>query len=62
MSSLGQIPRDVVKLPTPLTISGMSLGDALALRRSVREFGSTPLPGYRDCANATRWKLFPGLF
>lgn len=43
MSSIGQMPRDVVKLPTPLTTGGMSLDAALAARRSVREFASTPL-------------------
>jgi SagB-type dehydrogenase family enzyme len=32
-----------VKLPSPLTTGGMALSDALALRRSVRDFGSTQL-------------------
>jgi SagB-type dehydrogenase family enzyme len=43
MSSMGQMRRDVVKLPAPRTTGGMSLGQALVARRSVREFASNQL-------------------
>jgi SagB-type dehydrogenase family enzyme len=43
MSSIGQVSRDVVKLPPPRTTGGMSLDHTLAARRSVREFLPTPL-------------------
>jgi len=43
MTSIGQMARDVVKLPAPRTTGGMSLDHALVARRSVREFASTPL-------------------
>jgi protein-S-isoprenylcysteine O-methyltransferase Ste14 len=40
------------------------LGATLLVARTVLEdrFLVDELPGYRDYANATRWKLFPGLF
>ena len=38
-----QTARDTVKLPTPRATRAMSLNDALAARRSVREFVSTAL-------------------
>jgi SagB-type dehydrogenase family enzyme len=34
------MPRDVVKFSAPRTTGGMSLNEALAVRRSVREFGT----------------------
>ncbi|MGE5246091.1 MAG: SagB/ThcOx family dehydrogenase [Betaproteobacteria bacterium] len=43
MSSVAQLPRDAVKLPAPQPTGGVSLNDALAARRSVREFASGPL-------------------
>jgi SagB-type dehydrogenase family enzyme len=43
MSSVGQTPRDVVKLPAPQTSGSASLNGALATRRSVREFRSAAL-------------------
>ena len=43
MSSIGQVPSDVVKLPAPRTTGGIPLDQALAARRSVRDFASTPL-------------------
>jgi hypothetical protein len=43
MSSIRQIPRDIVQLPAPRTTDGMPLDQALVSRLSVREFASTPL-------------------
>jgi len=43
VSSIGQMPRDVVKLPAPRTTGGIPLDQALGARRSVRAFASTPL-------------------
>jgi SagB-type dehydrogenase family enzyme len=43
ISSIAQVPRDVVTLPTPRTTGGMALDQALLSRASVREFLSTPL-------------------
>lgn len=42
-SSSLQMPRDVVKLPAPHTMGGMSLDQTLARRRSVREFALSAL-------------------
>lgn len=43
MIPVAQTPRDVVKLPAPRTTGAMPLDEALAARRSVREFAATPL-------------------
>jgi SagB-type dehydrogenase family enzyme len=43
MSSVEQMPHDAVKLPAPRTTGTLSLNDALATRRSVREFTSAAL-------------------
>lgn len=43
MFPIGQISRDVVKLPAPRTKGGTPLDQVLVARRSVREFASTPL-------------------
>jgi SagB-type dehydrogenase family enzyme len=43
MSTIAVVPQEVVKLPSPRAAGGMPLDGALAMRRSVREFVSTPL-------------------
>lgn len=42
-SSVGQVSRDIVRLPAPRTTGAVSLDQALTARRSVREFASTAL-------------------
>ena len=43
MCSIGQMPRDVVKLPAARTTGGMPLDQALVSRRSVHDFASASL-------------------
>ena len=42
-SSVGQVSRDIVRLPASRTSGAVSLDQALTARRSVREFASTAL-------------------